>query len=219
MDLKRAFDFCAAGAGLFYLSPVLGAIAAAVKLEDGGPVFYRGERVGLHGKPFRIFKFRTMVVDAEKSGVSSTTDADDRITRTGRVLRKFKLDELSQLLNVALGEMSLVGPRPEVQKFVDMYTDDERAILEVRPGITDWASIWNNDEGTLIAASGIDDADEAYSKLIRPTKLALQLKYVRENSILNDVKIILRTLRAILEKEHDVSDLAPPPVSMTPEKK
>ena len=212
MDVKRAFDLAVAGAGLVGCAPLIGAVAAAIKLEDGGPVFYRGERVGLHGKPFKILKFRSMVVDAEKSGVSTTGDADSRITRTGKVIRRLKLDELSQLFNVVVGDMSLVGPRPEVQKFVDMYTEEERAILDVRPGITDWASIWNNDEGAVIAASGIEDADEAYEKLIRPTKLELQLEYVRERSLVTDLKIILRTLRAIVERDHDVSDIAPSPL-------
>jgi lipopolysaccharide/colanic/teichoic acid biosynthesis glycosyltransferase len=211
MDAKRLFDLAASSAGLAVLAPVLAGIGLAIKLNDKGPVFYRGERVGINGKPFRIFKFRTMVVDAEKSGVSTTSGADDRITPPGKLIRKFKLDELPQLINVALGDMSLVGPRPEVQKFVDLYTEEEKPILTVRPGITDYASIWNNDEGGVIAKSGIQDADEAYAKLIRPTKIKLQLRYVREHSLLTDIKLILRTLRAIVERNHDVSDIAPPP--------
>ncbi len=212
MDAKRLFDLVIAGAGLVGFAPVLGAIACAVKLEDGGPIFYRGERIGLKGKPFKIFKFRSMVVDAEKSGISSTTDCDHRITRTGKFIRKFKLDELSQLINVVKGDMSIVGPRPEVQRFVDLYTDEEKILLDVRPGITDWASIWNNDEGAVIERSGIADADEAYSKLIRPTKIQLQLNYVRERSLGTDLKILARTIRAVIERDHDVSDIAPPPM-------
>ncbi|MFH1921165.1 MAG: sugar transferase [Planctomycetota bacterium] len=211
MEAKRIFDLLVAGSGLIATAPVLGAIAVLIKKEDGGPVFYRGERVGRYGEPFKIFKFRTMVVDAEKSGVSSTTDADDRITRAGKMLRKFKLDELAQLINVVKGDMSLVGPRPEVQRFVELYTQEERAILDVRPGITDWASIWNNDEGAVIARSGIKDADEAYARIIRPTKIDLQLRYVRTRSMLTDLKLLLRTVRAVLERHHYVADIAPPP--------
>ena len=140
---KRFFDIVATTIGLILLCPLLFLIAWRIKAEDGGPVFYRGVRVGLHGKPFRIFKFRTMVMDADKIGGFSTSDDDPRITQAGRFLRKYKLDELPQLINVLKGEMSLVGPRPEVKKFTDMYTDDEKVILTVRPGITDWASMWN----------------------------------------------------------------------------
>ena len=211
MDSKRVFDLVASGVGLAVTWPILAGIAAAIKLEDGGPVFYRGERIGKNGRPFKIFKFRSMVRNAEKLGASSTSNEDSRITRTGKLIRKFKLDELTQLLNVVKGDMSLVGPRPEVKKFVDMYTEEEKEILQIRPGITDWASIWNNDEGGVIARSGIEDADEAYAKIIRPTKLKLQMKYVRESSMLKDIGILFRTVRVVLERDHDVSDLAPPP--------
>ena len=195
---KRLFDLACAETGLGLLGPLLITFALCIKREDGGPVFYRGERIGLHGKPFRIFKFRTMVVDAEKMGASSTSDDDPRITRIGRVLRKYKLDELPQLINVLLGDMSLVGPRPEVKKFTDLYTEEERAILTVRPGITDWASIWNPDEGALLAGSM--DPDKDYFEKIRPEKIRLQLKYVRERSFLTDIKIIALTLKTILMK-------------------
>ncbi|HPR53018.1 MAG TPA: sugar transferase [Deltaproteobacteria bacterium] len=184
--------------GILFLCPLLLLSAWWIKQEDGGPVFYRGERIGLNGRPFRIFKFRTMVVDAEKLGASSTSDDDPRITRFGRFLRKYKLDELPQLINVLLGDMSLVGPRPEVKKFTDLYTEEERAILTVRPGITDWASIWNPDEGALLAGSM--DPDKDYFEKIRPEKIRLQLKYVRERSFLTDIKIIALTLKTILMK-------------------
>jgi lipopolysaccharide/colanic/teichoic acid biosynthesis glycosyltransferase len=174
-------------------------IAWRIKREDHGPIFYRGERVGLHGRPFRIFKFRTMVVDAERLGASSTSDDDPRITRTGRFLRKYKLDELPQLINVLIGDMSLVGPRPEVEKFTNLYTDDEKVILTIKPGITDWASIWNPDEGVLLAGS--KDPDKDYLEKIRPEKIRLQLKYVREQSLLADIKILFMTLKTILMKE------------------
>lgn len=211
MYAKRAFDIMVSGCALLVASPILAGIAVAIKMEDGGPVFYRGERIGKDGKPFNIFKFRSMIRDAEKKGASSTSNEDARITRTGKIIRKFKFDELSQLLNVIKGDMSLVGPRPEVKKFVDMYTREEKVILKVRPGITDWASIWNNDEGGVIAKSGIKDADEAYAKLIRPTKILLQLKYIEEMSFSTDLKILMRTAQAVIDKSHDVSDIAQPP--------
>ncbi|MCG6533289.1 MAG: sugar transferase [Syntrophales bacterium LBB04] len=193
---KRLFDLMATLAGLMFLSPLLFLIAWRIKSEDGGPVFYRGVRVGLRGRLFRIFKFRTMVVNAEKIGGSSTSAGDSRITRIGAFLRRLKLDELPQLLNVLTGDMSLVGPRPEVKYYTDMYSEEEKAILTVRPGITDWASIWNADEGAVLA--GAPDPEKAYEELIRPTKLKLQLKYVRERSLWVDIKIILLTLLAIL---------------------
>ncbi len=195
--MKRSFDLTISALGFIVLSPLLVWIAWKIKNEDGGSIFYRGLRVGRHGKPFRIFKFRTMVVDAEKIGPSSTASEDSRITRTGKFLRKHKLDELPQLFNVLLGQMSFVGPRPEVKRFTDMYTEEEKAVLAVRPGITDWASIWNCDEGSILA--GADDPDQAYMELIRPTKLKLQLKYVREASFFADLKIILLTLLTIIK--------------------
>ncbi len=196
--MKRLFDFVSSLFGLLILLPILGFISFKIISEDGGPVFYRGERVGLHGKPFRIFKFRTMVVDAEKLGASSTSDDDARITRIGKLLRKYKLDELPQLINVLVGDMSLVGPRPEVKKFTDLYTEEEKVILTVRPGITDWASLWNSDEGALL--KGSVDPDKDYLEKIRPEKIRLQLKYVRERSFWTDIKIIFLTLKTIIFK-------------------
>lgn len=194
---KRTFDFICSLAGLVLLSPFLVWIAIRIKSEDHGPVFYRPLRVGLHGEQFRLFKFRTMVVNADTLGPSSTANEDPRITSAGCFLRKYKLDELPQLLNVLVGEMSIVGPRPEIKHFTDMYNEDERAILSVRPGITDWASIWNADEGAVL--TGASDPDKAYMELIRPTKIALQLKYVREHSFFTDLKIICLTLLAIVQ--------------------
>jgi pyruvate dehydrogenase E1 component alpha subunit len=193
---KRMSDIFFSIVGLMFLTPLLLIIAFLIKKEDGGPVFYRGVRVGLREESFRIFKFRTMVADAEIRGASSTSDDDTRITRIGRFLRKYKLDELPQLINVLKGEMSFVGPRPEVQKFTDLLSEEEKAILTIRPGITDWASIWNSDEGSVLA--GAEDPDRAYFDLIRPTKIKLQLKYVRERSLITDLKIILLTLLAIV---------------------
>jgi len=176
--------------------PALLCIALLIKKEDGGPVFYRGNRVGRYGSLFKIFKFRTMVVDAERFGGPSTADDDPRITKVGKVIRKYKLDELPQLINVLKGEMSFVGPRPEVQHYVEMFTEEEKAILNVRPGITDWASLWNPDEGKIL--EGSPDPEKAYMEKIRPTKLRLQLKYVQERSFWIDLKIIFQTCLTIL---------------------
>ena len=181
------------------LSPLLLWISWRIKREDSGPIFYRGERVGLHGRIFRIYKFRTMVIDAEKLGGSSTSDDDPRITKIGKTLRKYKLDELPQLFNVLTGEMSLVGPRPEIKRYTDLYTEEQKAIFTVRPGITDWASLWNSDEGAILA--GAEDPDKAFEELIQPTKLKLQLKYVRERSFWVDLKIICLTILAVMKPE------------------
>ena len=197
MIAKRFFDLFFSACGLLLLAPALLVLALAVKIDSRGPVFYRGVRVGHYGRRFRIFKFRSMVADAEKKGAASTSNTDTRVTRVGHFIRKFKLDEFSQLINVFLGDMSLVGPRPEVQKFVDMYTEEERLILTVRPGITDWSSIKFHNEADIIEASGIADADEAYARLIRPEKLRLQLKYVRERTLPIDVAIIVCTVLTI----------------------
>lgn len=197
MILKRVFDFIVSAVALLLLLPAFLMLALAIKLDSSGPVFYRGVRVGRFGKPFRIYKFRSMVVDAEKQGAASTSNDDMRVTKVGQFIRRFKFDELSQLINVFLGDMSFVGPRPEVQKFVDIYTDEEKQILNLRPGITDWSSIRFHNEGEIIAASGISDADEAYMKLIRPEKLRLQIKYARERTFLTDLEILFTTVSSL----------------------
>lgn len=195
--MKRIFDILVSFISLILLSPFFLLLAVLIKMDSQGPVFYRGIRVGRYGKPFRIFKFRSMIREAEKLGASSTISTDLRITRCGHLIRRFKLDELSQLINVLMGDMSLVGPRPEVQKFVDMYTNEEKAILKMRPGITDWASIKFHNEGEILDNSGIADPDEAYARLIRPEKLQLQLKYLKEQSLWVDLQIIAATLLTI----------------------
>jgi lipopolysaccharide/colanic/teichoic acid biosynthesis glycosyltransferase/SAM-dependent methyltransferase len=195
--LKRSFDVLTASAGLAVLVLPMMALAAAVKIDSPGPVFHRGERVGRHGRRFRIVKFRSMRVTAA-TGPTSTSTNDDRITRVGRFIRQYKLDELSQLINVLRGEMSVVGPRPEVARFVALYTEEEKAILDVRPGITDWASIRFHNEGDIIAQSGYSDPDEAYMDLIRPEKVRLQLKYARERTFATDIRIVLGTLDALV---------------------
>lgn len=192
--MKRLFDECASAAGLVFLAPFFLLIAAAIKLESKGPVFYRGERVGKNGELFRIYKFRSMVANADKIGGSSTSGTDMRVTRVGRIVRRYKLDELSQLINVFLGDMSLVGPRPQVKWAVDMYSPEEKRILALRPGITDWASIKFHNEGDIIEKSGISDPDEAYLKLIHPEKMRLQLKYLYERTFWVDMKILFQTV-------------------------
>jgi lipopolysaccharide/colanic/teichoic acid biosynthesis glycosyltransferase len=194
--MKRLFDVIVSAAGLALLSPVLLALAAVIKLDDGGPVFYRGVRVGRGGRPFRVAKFRTMRVDAESMGGSSTAADDVRITRVGHWLRKSKLDELPELLNVLWGDMSLVGPRPEVERYVRLMSEEERSILSVRPGLTDWATLWNSDEGAVLA--GASDPEKTYLELIRPEKIRLQLKYVRRRSFWTDLVILWQTLGAVV---------------------
>jgi lipopolysaccharide/colanic/teichoic acid biosynthesis glycosyltransferase len=193
---KRLFDILLSIVGLVVLLPLISVIALLIRLDSQGTAFYQGERMGRFGKPFKMLKFRTMVVNADKMGASSTANDDPRITRVGCLLRKYKLDELPQLINVLKGEMSFVGPRPEVQRFVDLFTEEEKAILTVRPGITDWASLWDSDEGTILAGS--TDPDKDYMEKIRPEKIRLQLKYVRERSLWNDLVILLQTIRAVV---------------------
>lgn len=202
--MKRAFDIAFSIIGLVILAPILIVIAILIKLDSAGPVFYRGVRVGRHGKLFRIFKYRTMVLNADKIGGSSTPDDDPRITFVGKVLRKYKLDELPQLLNVLNGDMSVVGPRPEVQYYANMYTEKEKAILSLRPGVTDWASLWNPDEGAIL--SGSSDPDKTYLEEIRPEKIRLQLEYVYKRSFWKDIAIILQTLAAIFFKRKPSAD-------------
>ena len=197
--MKRLFDILFSALGLLFLSPIFLIIAILIKREDRGPILYRGVRIGKFGKTFKIFKFRTLVANADKIGGPSTAGDDSRITKIGRFIRKYKLDELPQLINVLKGEMSLVGPRPEVLFYVNMFSQEERAILSIKPGITDWASLWNFDEGALLAGS--PDPEKAYQEKIRPKKLKLQLKYVRERSFWTDLKIILLTTKTVLARK------------------
>jgi len=194
--LKRAMDIVISGGALLVIWPVLLLIALAIKIDDPGPVFYRQVRVGKDGKEFRIFKFRTMVVDADKKGLAITVGRDNRITRMGRLLRKTKLDELAQLINVFIGEMSFVGPRPEVPKYVNMYTPYQRQVLLVRPGITDYASIAYRNENDLL--EGAEDPEKMYIDVIMPDKIELNMKYLREISPLADIRLILSTIIAVI---------------------
>lgn len=193
---KRLFDWLASGLGLMLLAPLLVVLAVWIKLDSPGPVFFRQERVGLAGKLFRIHKFRTMVTDAERRGLQITVGADARVTRVGQWLRKYKLDELPQLLDVWLGHMSLVGPRPEVPRYVSCYPADVRdVVLSVRPGITDRASIEFKDENEILGRAA--DPSEAYIHEILPIKQGYYLEYVRNQSLLGDVRLIFRTLGAL----------------------
>ena len=186
--VKRIFDVVGGFVLLLLGAPLILVSSLAVRLSSRGPVFFGHVRCGRGGEPFRCLKLRTMVVGAEKIGGSSTADDDPRITKIGKFLRKYKLDELPQLFNVLKGEMSFVGPRPEVQHYVDMFTEEEKVLLSVRPGITDWASLWNPDEGAVLAGSL--DPEKTYMEEIRPTKLRLQLKYVKERSFCVDLSIL-----------------------------
>jgi lipopolysaccharide/colanic/teichoic acid biosynthesis glycosyltransferase len=189
---KRALDVTASAVGLVLLSPVFLVIAALIKLEGHGPVFFRQDRVGRGGGTFRIWKFRTMRADAEQRGGALTVGEDPRITEVGQMLRRFKLDELPQLFNVLAGEMSLVGPRPEVARYVARYDETQRPVLELVPGITDPASIAYRDEAALLA--GYPDAEAAYLQVIMPAKIRLNLEYAGRATLGTDVALILRTI-------------------------
>jgi lipopolysaccharide/colanic/teichoic acid biosynthesis glycosyltransferase len=191
--LKRPFDIAGSALGLVLLSPLFLVIAIAIKLDSPGPVFFRQERVGKAGRLFRIFKFRSMIADASHRGTALTVRADRRITRVGEFLRRSKLDELPQLMNVLAGDMSLVGPRPEVPEFMAFYTAEQRAIItSMRPGITDYAAILFRDESSLLDQSG--DPVDIYRREIMPLKFVYYERYSREIEILNDLRIILATM-------------------------
>lgn len=192
--VKRAFDLVVATAGLVVLSPLFLLIALAVRVSSPGPALYLGVRTGRGGVPFRMMKFRTMVVNAERLGGPSTGKGDPRVTAVGAVLRRYKLDELPQLLNVIRGEMSLVGPRPEVPQYTAEYTGDELLILTVRPGITDFASLEYAD---LAEALGTEDVDRVYEERVRPVKNLLRIRYVREANFWVDLKLIGLTLARV----------------------
>jgi len=195
---KRLFDLFFSGLSLTVLSPFFLAMAIWIKLDSPGPIFYRGVRMGKNWKTFRIFKFRSMVANAEQVGGPSSRENDPRITKSGRFLRKWKLDELPQLINVFLGQMSLVGPRPEVVEYANMYKDEERIVYTIKPGITDYASLWNAHEEEILAqAKNTEETEKLYFEKIRPEKVRLQMKYVKEMSLWTDIKIIFQTIKKI----------------------
>jgi lipopolysaccharide/colanic/teichoic acid biosynthesis glycosyltransferase len=199
VGIKRVFDIICALCGLIILSPVLLLIIVLIKLTSTGPVFFRQTRVGQYERLFQIHKFRTMIVNAEASGLKITVGRDPRITSIGHFLRKTKLDELPQLIDVLMGTMSLVGPRPEVPEYVQYYTNEIKAIvLSVRPGITDWASIKMIDENDILARAS--DPQQAYIQQILPEKLAYAVRYVQTRSLKLDVYLILLTISKIFTR-------------------
>jgi lipopolysaccharide/colanic/teichoic acid biosynthesis glycosyltransferase len=193
--VKRGLDVFVSLIGLILLSPVFVILALLIKVDSRGPVFYFQQRIGKDHRPFKLFKFRTMKVDADKLRAITVGSRDPRITRVGYYLRKFKVDETAQLMNVLIGDMSLVGPRPELKKFVDLYDAEQQAVLTVRPGITDPASIAFRNENELL--EGKDDPIGYYIQEIMPKKLELNQKYIREQTFWLDVKIIFQTLFSI----------------------
>lgn len=194
--MKRAFDILASGLGLLVLSPLFAILAIWIKCDSKGPVFYRQVRVGKNNKDFRLFKFRSMRPDSDKLGLITVGGRDPRVTRSGYYIRKYKLDEFPQLINVFMGEMSLVGPRPEVRKYVNLYTPEQMRILEVRPGITSLASIRYRNENEILASA--KDPDNAYINQVMPDKLAIDLEYVGKTNLWTDIKLIFSTFKAIL---------------------
>lgn len=193
--MTRFFDIFFSTLGLIILSPLFLLLAIWIKIDSKGPTFYKQLRVGKDGKDFYLYKFRTMVVDADKKGFITVGKRDPRITSTGYYLRKYKLDELPQLMNVLRGEMSFVGPRPEVRKYVNMYTEEQRKVLSVKPGITDYASIQYIDENIVLAKS--DDPERTYIDIIIPEKIRYNMKYIEHQSVKEYFTIIFLTIRKI----------------------
>lgn len=196
MPMIRLFDILFSTIGLLVLSPLFLIIYIIIIIESKGGGFYSQTRVGKNGIPFAIYKFRSMRTDADKHGLITVGGRDPRITRIGYYIRKYKIDELPQLWNVLVGDMSLVGPRPEVQKYVDLYTEEQRKVLSVRPGITDYASIEYVDENILLAKS--DDPDKTYIEVVMPAKIVLNMKYINNKSLKEYFKIIFLTLAKIV---------------------
>ena len=196
--MKRIFDVVASGLGLLVLSPFFLLLAVWIKLDSAGSVFYRQVRVGRYNRNFRLFKFRSMRVGSDKKGLITVGGRDPRVTRSGYFIRKYKLDELPQLINVLLGDMSLVGPRPEVRKYVEMYTSEQLHVLDVRPGITDMASIRYRNENELLAEA--EDPEAFYIKVVMPDKLKINLEYVAKHSFWFDMKLIFKTIREVVAK-------------------
>ncbi|MEL6301953.1 MAG: sugar transferase [Pseudomonadota bacterium] len=194
---KRCVDILLATVGIVVLSPLLLGVAIAIRLTSKGPVFYRGIRSGRFGRKFRVFKFRTMIENAEQVGGPSTGQNDPRVTRVGGFLRKFKIDELPNLINVLRGEMSIVGPRPEVPRYTDQYVGEEKIILSVRPGITDLSSIEFID---LASHIGAEDVDATFEREVLPRKNALRVRYVKTRTFWGDIKIIYMTLLRMVRR-------------------
>lgn len=196
--MKRVFDVMASGLGLLLLSPLFLIIAIWVKADSPGPVFYRQTRVGRGNRDFRLFKFRSMGVGSDKKGLITVGGRDPRVTRSGYYIRKYKLDELPQLINVFIGDMSLVGPRPEVRKYVDLYTPQQLHVLDVRPGITDLASIRYRNENELLEQAA--DPEQYYREVVMQDKLRINSEYIADRSFFKDIKIIFLTFWAIVKR-------------------
>ena len=196
--MKRVFDVMASGLGLLLLSPLFLIIAIWVKTDSPGPVFYRQTRVGRGNRDFRLFKFRSMRVGSDKKGLITVGGRDPRVTRSGYYIRKYKLDELPQLINVFIGDMSLVGPRPEVRKYVDLYTPEQLHVLDVRPGITDLASIRYRNENELLEQAA--DPEQYYREVVMQDKLRINSEYIADRSFFKDIKIIFLTFWAIVKR-------------------
>ena len=194
---KRVFDFFSSLIGIIILSPLLLIVSIIIKFSSKGPIFFKQIRVGKNEKEFAILKFRTMVTDAEKLGKQITVGRDPRITPIGHFLRKYKLDELPQLFNVLLGEMSLVGPRPEVPRYTKYYSEEQKNVLKVKPGITDYASIKYSDENSLLGES--DNPEGIYINQVMPDKLRINLEYIERRSVFEDFKVILLTFAKIVK--------------------
>ncbi len=197
-SIKRQFDLFFSLIGISLFLPLGALIGLIIKIEDGGPVFYIQERIGHRGKSFRMIKFRTMIRDADKIGSAITIGNDSRITRVGRCLRRFKLDEFPQLFNVLKGEMSFVGPRPEVPKYVMLYNDTEREVINLVPGITDPASIIYRNENEILGKFG--DPEKYYVEKIVPDKIRINLEYAKKANVLSDIFVILQTIGLLFKK-------------------
>lgn len=192
----RFYDILFSIIGLVILSPLFTVLYLLIRIESQGGGFYSQERIGKNGKPFKLFKFRSMRIGSDKKGLITIGEKDNRITKTGFILRKYKLDELPQLWNVFIGDMSLVGPRPEVKKYTDLYTEEQKQVLQVRPGITDWASIKYVDENKILGES--KDPDDAYVNLIMPNKTKLNMVYIQHQTLGEYFKIIFTTFKEIV---------------------
>jgi lipopolysaccharide/colanic/teichoic acid biosynthesis glycosyltransferase len=197
--VKRILDLLVAIVGLLLLSPIFLIVGIWIKLDSPGSVFYRGDRIGRNGSPFKIYKFRTMVVNADRMGSALTHSGDPRVTRIGRILRQWKIDELPQLINVVLGEMSIVGPRPESPHYVEHYSPKQRQVLRVKPGITGLTQVNYRHEETLL--SQYMNREAAYVELIMPEKLALDLEYIANQSLFLDLKLIVQTFLCLFESD------------------
>ena len=192
----RFFDIIFSIMGLVILSPLFIVLYLLIRIESKGGGFYSQERIGKNGKPFKLYKFRSMRIGSDKKGLITIGEKDNRITKTGFILRKYKFDELPQLWNVFIGDMSLVGPRPEVKKYTDLYTEEQKQVLHVRPGITDWASIKYVDENKILGES--KTPDEAYVNLIMPNKIKLNMVYIQNQTLGEYFKIIFTTFKEIV---------------------